>query len=407
MTKNYNEIDPKSGDITNRTAEEYKLKLARDFGITQNPSEVGGIEQAAAYVASGLGYTKSRAYRELASTVDYIEAGQAGSTFGNWVRGMKAPAVDVSAASRELLEICRQEFAKIDANPALDEDDKNAERQKVFDVLETIRIANAREKTWKWTNEFLTAFGKNMKASMPSMGQALFRVAICVAVFVVASIFLAPAMPYLFAALAVFCFAKLVSNAWGAWKEADAAASKEKKAAAKEVLEMAAGGANQILEETREATEQATEAVEKEIEVLKADLDTKTKAYNDNEDLIKQQASLEEKRELMNEVLLWRSNCSLSLLTPEKTKVCREVSDKCKKHYKLTSNPDLETIQRYINEVEKPEIQAALRGLPARKDQAGLKAAMTTADTALKAKQAEQKGLQAKLKTRESAAENG
>ena len=291
----YNKTFDTSLTVTGNVADAnaYKDEIAKDLGVGRDiPTRVG----------ANLGFgSNAYIYRELASAVDSIEQAQDRDSKLNMWRGMKTPSLDVAAASKELVEKCRQHLKDIDTHPTLDDEDKKKQRQEVFDILETIRIANAREKTWKWTKEFYASLGKNIRDNInesikwPNILSNLFKIGVCVAVFVVASMFLGPAapivMPLMFLALSAYCAVRIYQGISAAWKTADQAASKEKKEAAKDVLAMAAEGAKNISEETKAARETA----KNDMDAQKIIYDNEKKAFDDNEKLIVQENEIQTK----------------------------------------------------------------------------------------------------------------
>lgn len=262
MNYNYRE---KNGTVAASDAQDYKDRLSSELGLTENwvATAISGNE----YIGWG---PKAQMYDQLASTVTAIEAGQAGDTLGNIMRGMNAPALNVAQASRQLLDICREDLMKVENDPDLDEHAKKQKRKEIFGVLETIRIANAREKTWQWTRHFYSSIGNDIRKSMNWKKSDIYKglaiLACCVAALITVGICLSPALPIVLgvmgAVVGAFFLVKAIMSIKKAWKSANLEARTEKQAAAEKVLERAAAGAEDIDKETKEKVKVAESEME-------------------------------------------------------------------------------------------------------------------------------------------------
>ena len=158
-------MDGKVRKTGNATA--YQADLALQFDVLGNwiPTRISGATPFA---------PKAEMYDELSSAVTAIERGQASKwAFSNLISGMNVPSIDVRDASIELLEVCRAELTKIDeinndtTLNAQQKKEKIAEEKAfIFGLLGDIRNANAREGTFKWTNDFLSSMGKKFGQSL-------------------------------------------------------------------------------------------------------------------------------------------------------------------------------------------------------------------------------------------------
>lgn len=222
--------------LLRKSAEDYKQEMRIKLGVDEN---------ILATRVSSLWGTNEQIYDQLARTVTAIEDGKNVSN---------APSADVTGASRELLEACRKEFEEIKNDRSLTEQEKTEKRKEIFTVLEEIRVANAREKTWKWSKDFFgelkESIGNVMTVDNVKMG--LLKLGVCVAVSVILAVFLAPVagplavfiLPVFFAAAALYCAIKLISGVMNAWGKANKKSYAEKSEAGEQVLKSAAGIAN-------------------------------------------------------------------------------------------------------------------------------------------------------------------
>ncbi len=231
-------------------AKTYKKDLAAQFDVLGNwiPTRISGATPFA---------PKAEMYDELSSTVSAIERGQASKwDFSNLISGMNSPSLDVMDASIELLEVCRVELMKLDeinddkTLSAQEKKEKIAkEKAFIFGLLEDIRNANARERTFQWTQDFMSSMGKKFGQSLnkTNFALAILGVVACVtisAVGVAALGFLgvcAPyALPFVIAGVCLFAFCKLVKGVYNAWQDANQLATKSKTASGSKVLDKAA-----------------------------------------------------------------------------------------------------------------------------------------------------------------------
>ncbi len=232
-------------------ADLYKARIAKQFGVQDNwiPTRISGATPFA---------PKAEMYDELSSAVTAIERGQASKwAFSNLISGMNAPSIDVRDASIELLEVCRVELMKLDEInkdrnlSAQQKKDKIAqEKAFIFGLLGDIRNANAREGTFKWTNDFLLSMGKKFGQSLnrTNFALAILGVAVCVTVSVLATlgtlaflgVFAPYALPFVIAGVCLFAFCKLVKGVYNAWQDANKLAAKSKSELGDNVLNRAA-----------------------------------------------------------------------------------------------------------------------------------------------------------------------
>lgn len=199
--------------------------------------------------------------KQLSATVDKIELGPTTSN---------TPSLDVRTASIELLEECRKMLLEIDTNPSLSGADKIDERKEILDLLDMINLANSRERTWKWTRDFVSSSATKFKESLTwgNIRTAILAVTVCVVVSTLAKLgllaFLGAFAPYAFplviSAVAVFCFYKAATGLYQAWKDANKIARVEKEAMGTEVIETVAKFANSDLITAKKELESATVA---------------------------------------------------------------------------------------------------------------------------------------------------
>jgi hypothetical protein len=232
-------------------ATDYKADLAAQFDVLGNwiPTRISGATPFA---------PKAEMYDELSSAVTAIERGQASKwAFSNLISGMNAPSIEVRDASIELLEVCRVELMKLDkinndtTLSAQQKKDKIAEEKAfIFGLLGDIRNANAREGTFKWTNDFLSSMGKKFGQSLnrTNFALAILGVAVCVTVSVLATlgtlaflgVFAPYALPFVIAGVCLFAFCKLVKGVYNAWQDANQLAAQSKSELGDKVLNRAA-----------------------------------------------------------------------------------------------------------------------------------------------------------------------
>ena len=294
-------------------AKQYKVELAAQFDVLGNwiPTRISGATPFA---------PKAEMYDELSSAVTAIERGQASKwAFSNLISGMNAPSINVRDASIELLEVCRVELMKLDEinkDPTLSAQQKKdqiaKEKAFIFGLLGDIRNANAREGTFKWTNDFLSSMGKKFGQSLnrTNFALAILGVAVCVTVSVLATVgilgFLgvcAPyALPFVIAGVCLFAFCKLVKGVYNAWQDANQLAAKSKSELGDKVLNRVAAldkddlgiskkardDAKGEMEFTKQGIEAEHANLEAELKVLRAPI------QKEIGELMAQQQSLEQ-----------------------------------------------------------------------------------------------------------------
>jgi len=232
---------------TKMNAEAYKANLAKQFDVYGYTTNVSAIVSSNAEM-----------YHQLSSAVSAIERGQKSNwDFSNLISGMNVASLDVRNASIELLEVCRAELMKLDEinkDPTLSAQQKKdkiaQEKAFIFGLLGDIRNANAREGTFKWTNDFLSSMGKKFGQSLnrTNFALAVLGVVFCVTVSALAAAgtlaFLgvcAPyALPFVIAGVCLFAFCKLVKGVYNAWQDANQLAAKSKTVSGNKVLDNAA-----------------------------------------------------------------------------------------------------------------------------------------------------------------------
>ena len=222
-------------------ASEYKGAIASQFGVKGYATNVSGIISSNAEM-----------YDELASAVTAIERGQKGNWHPrNWISGMNNPSLDVTNASIELLEICREELMKIDEinkDPRWNAQEKKAkiaeQKAYVFGLLADIRNANARERTFQWSRDFFSSLGKNFRPELnkTNISLAVIGLGICVALPIVGAAALAAAyvLPIVFGLFCVFALCKLVQGVYNSWQDANKLATKSKNASGDKILSQVA-----------------------------------------------------------------------------------------------------------------------------------------------------------------------
>ena len=294
-------------------ADLYKARIAKQFGVQGNwiPTRISGATPFA---------PKAEMYDELSSAVTAIERGQASKwAFSNLISGMNVPSIDVRDASIELLEVCRVELMKLDeinkdtTLSAQQKKDKIAqEKAFIFGLLGDIRNANAREGTFKWTNDFLSSMGKKFGQSLnrTNFALAILGVAVCVTVSVLATlgtlaflgVFAPYALPFVIAGVCLFAFCKLVKGVYNAWQDANKLAAKSKSELGDNVLNRVAAldkddlgiskkardDAKGEMESTKQGIEAEHANLEAELEVLRAPI------QKEIGELMAQQKSLEQ-----------------------------------------------------------------------------------------------------------------
>jgi|GEM_PF-5577995 len=269
-------------------ATDYKTDLATQFDVLGNwiPTRISGATPFA---------PKAEMYDELSSAVTAIERGQASKwAFSNLISGMNAPSIDVRDASIELLEVCRVELMKLDEineDPTLSAQQKKdkiaKEKAFIFGLLGDIRNANAREGTFKWTNDFLSSMGKKFGQSLnrTNFALAILGVAVCVTVSVLATlgtlaflgVFAPYALPFVIAGVCLFAFCKLVKGVYNAWQDANQLAAKSKTASGNKILDTAATYKEKNLSiprQERDAAKVDMESTQKSINEELGKLDT-------------------------------------------------------------------------------------------------------------------------------------
>ena len=222
-------------------ASEYKGAIASQFGVKGYATNVSGIISSNAEM-----------YDELASAVTAIERGQKGNWHPrNWISGMNNPSLDVTNASIDLLEICREELMKIDEinkDPRWNAQEKKAkiaeQKAYVFGLLADIRNANARERTFQWSRDFFSSLGKNFRPELnkTNISLAVVGLGICVALPIVGAAALTAAyvLPVVFGLFCVFALCKLVQGVYNCWQDANKLATKSKNASGDKILSQVA-----------------------------------------------------------------------------------------------------------------------------------------------------------------------
>ncbi|MBP6918589.1 MAG: hypothetical protein KBB94_06715 [Legionellaceae bacterium] len=225
-------------------ADLYKAAIASQFNVEGNivPTRVSGA----------LWGPKAKIYDELSSAVTAIERGQKDNWHPrNWISGMNNPSLDVTNASIELLEICREELMKIDEinkDPRWNAQEKKAkiaeQKAYVFGLLADIRNANARERTFQWSRDFFSSLGKNFRPELnkTNISLAVIGLGICVALPIVGAAALAAAyvLPVVFGLFCVFALCKLVQGVYNSWQDANKLATKSKNASGDKILSQVA-----------------------------------------------------------------------------------------------------------------------------------------------------------------------
>lgn len=220
--------------ITTSAADNYDSKYYK-----QMTAETLGASQWISNVSPGV---RAQIYDHIARTVNAIEQGRKRS----W--RLNTASQDVSNASIQLMEICRQKLYDIqEKSPQLNEDQKAEARQAVFATLDKIRRANSGQKTWTWGKEFCKALGKDIKTL--SFSRELLKITGVVLVgLVVAGLVgagllgpVAPlALPVFFLAAVSWVAFRIGRSIYNACKNANKVVNEKKAELGKEVIENAA-----------------------------------------------------------------------------------------------------------------------------------------------------------------------
>ena len=300
--------DDKTGKRSYGAAFEYKGVMAKQFDVEGNivPTRVSGA----------LWGPKAKIYDELSSAVTAIERGQKDNWHPrNWISGMNNPSLDVTNASIELLEICREELMKIDEinkDPRWNAQEKKAkiaeQKAYVFGLLADIRNANARERTFQWSRDFFSSLGKNFRPELnkTNISLAVIGLGICVALPIVGAAALAAAyvLPVVFGLFCVFALCKLVQGVYNSWQDANKLATKSKNASGDKILSQVAMFKEKNLSIPRQERDAAKVAVESTQQSIKEELEKLDAALSAlRAPLEKQMSSLREEEKELNKLI--------------------------------------------------------------------------------------------------------
>lgn len=208
------------------TASEYKTSLQTELNVSNSYTTR----------VTGKVFDDSEIYDKLSETVTAIDWGRQNAGSRLPVAGWNKVSLNLTDASAELVEICRQELIalkeiKNDRTLSPDAQDKkiNEEKKYLFSVLNDIRNANSKSKNVKWLTKFCSSLGDQYKgASKATFRAGLFGIALCIVLPVIAhavglaalGVFAPYALPFVFAAVGIFVFYKLAKAFWNAGKEA-------------------------------------------------------------------------------------------------------------------------------------------------------------------------------------------
>ena len=208
------------------TASEYKTSLQTELNVSNSYTTR----------VTGKVFDDSEIYDKLSETVTAIDWGRQNAGSRLPVAGWNKVSLNVTEASAELVEICRQELIALKEikndrtlSPDAQDEKINKEKKYIFGVLNDIRDANSKSKNVKWLTKFCSSLGDQYKGSSKATFRAgLFGIALCIVLPVIAhavglvalGVFAPYALPFVFAAVGIFVFYKLAKAFWNAGKEA-------------------------------------------------------------------------------------------------------------------------------------------------------------------------------------------
>lgn len=214
-----------NGVVTYGTSNDFVNQILSDFDISGD--ELGHVG-----IGKDLRHTpKSRLFDEFNMTVTAIESGSSSLN--------KTPTA-VMQASIDALELCRARLMELEDPDAFygTEKEKEDEIKEVFAQMKYIRLANNRENSWKWMNDFASSLGTqvNEAATWKNIKYAMAGLVVSVVFATLVAVFFPPAIPFIIVAAAAGVLYGAYKMFSTAWEYATNKATEEKVAAGEHIL---------------------------------------------------------------------------------------------------------------------------------------------------------------------------
>ena len=268
------------GVVTTGDSEAFMERIKTDFGIQAEDMVHVGI-------GKDLRHTpKSRLFDEFNMTVTAIEAG---------ISSLNKTPTAVVQASIDALELCRARLMELEDPDVYygTEKEKEDDVKEVFAQMKYIRLANNRENSWKWMNDFASSLGTqvNEAATWKNIKYAMAGLVVSVVFATLVSVFFPPAIPFIIAAAAVGVLYGAYKMFSTAWEYATNKATEEKVAAGDHILRTTVERSNDDLEvaaeemgsakEDMDQAESKMEAAKDRMEIPERDYTSKKQALNE------------------------------------------------------------------------------------------------------------------------------